>query len=79
MEENNEMVEKISEETVNELLANENVGGSTLPIIIIGVATLGVGFLIYKGIKYYKNKHSYVEVTPDQIRNISNEEDEVEE
>lgn len=79
MEENMEMVEQISEEAVNNMLSTETVKSSALPVVILGVATLGVGFLIYKGIKYVKNKKKYVDVTPENVRNFSNLEENPEE
>ena len=79
MEENMEKVEQISEEAVNNMLSTETVKSSTLPVVILGVATLGVGFLIYKGIKYIKNKNKYTEITPENVRNFSNLEENPEE
>ena len=84
MEENTELVEKIEEGAVKELLNENEVvqQSNALPIIIFGVATLGVGFLIYKGIKYLRNKKKVIDITPDKVQqfdNISNSDEETEE
>lgn len=77
--EKEEMIEEIGEGVVNNILTEEvNSVNKINGLAVIGTLCLigASGYGIYRLIKNFKKKHSYVELTPNDIVQIKKDNDE---
>lgn len=79
--ENEEMIEKIGEGVVNDMLTETNSTNGSNGLIIIGglcLLTAG-GYGIYRLVKHFKNKKKYIELTPEQLSQVQQDDEEIQE